>query len=183
MADKKQEQTGLEREYIVPLRKKVQKVPRYRRAKKAIKVIKEFLAKNMKVEERDLNKIKIDKYLNQEIWFRGIKNPPSKIKVKAIKKSDGIVYTELVDIPEKVKWDMEREKRLQQASEKVKKSKKQEEQKPEKTKEQSEETKEKEKASVEAGLKAQKQQAVNEKHTAKPKQPKQTQIHRKAMKK
>jgi len=39
----------------------------------------------MKIKNRDLKKIKIDKYLNEQMWFRGIKKPPVKIKVKAVK--------------------------------------------------------------------------------------------------
>ncbi|MDD2445137.1 MAG: 50S ribosomal protein L31e, partial [Candidatus Nanoarchaeia archaeon] len=90
----KEEKIELERVYIVPLRKGFLKVPQYKRAKKAVKTLKEFLAKHMKVENRDLNKVKIDIYLNNEIWFKGIKKPLSKVKVKA-KKINGIVYAEL----------------------------------------------------------------------------------------
>jgi len=100
----------IEREYIIPLRHDWMKVPRYRRTPRAIKFIKTFLAKHMKVEDRDIRKIKLDKYLNQELWFRGIQNPPHKIKVKVVKEN-GIVTAELVNIPEKVKFQMAREKR------------------------------------------------------------------------
>lgn len=99
----KEEKIELERVYIVPLRKGFLKVPQYKRAKKAVKTLKEFLAKHMKVENRDLNKVKIDIYLNNEIWFKGIKKPLSKVKVKA-KKINGIVYAELEDISDYVKW-------------------------------------------------------------------------------
>ena len=50
----------LEREYIIPLRAKCRVVPRYKKTNKAVKTVKEFLAKHMKVENRDLNKIKLD---------------------------------------------------------------------------------------------------------------------------
>jgi large subunit ribosomal protein L31e len=99
----KEEKIELERVYIVPLRKGFLKVPQYKRAKKAVKTLKEFLAKHMKVENRDLNNVKIDIYLNNEIWFKGIKKPLSKVKVKA-KKINGIVYAELEDISDYVKW-------------------------------------------------------------------------------
>src|SRR3989338_4675211 len=101
----------LEREYVIPLRRKWLKVPKYKRANKAIKSIKEFLARHMRVEERDLRKVKINKFLNQEIWFRGIKKPPARIKVKVKKLKNGDVYAELAEIPEKIKWDIERDKR------------------------------------------------------------------------
>ena len=103
--DNKKEVVELEREYIVPLKRGVLNVPQYRRAKKAVRVLKEFMVKHMKVRDRDLNKVKIDMYLNNELWFRGIKKPANKIKVKA-KKIDGIVYVELVDIPEAVGYKM-----------------------------------------------------------------------------
>ena len=41
----KEAKVVLEREYVVPLRRKVRLVPRYRRAKKAVRVLKEFIAK------------------------------------------------------------------------------------------------------------------------------------------
>src|SRR3989344_5060271 len=112
MADKKTEiQTEkIEREYIIPLRKEWMKVPRYKKAKKAVKAIREFLARHMKIRDRDLKKIKIDRYLNEEIWFRGIKNPPAKIKVKAIKEGE-IVRAELSEMPEKLKFKKLREER------------------------------------------------------------------------
>jgi len=103
--ENKKEVIELEREYIVPLKRGVLNVPQYRRAKKAIRVLKEFIAQHMQVRDRDLRKIKIDMYLNNELWFRGIKKPANKIKVKA-KKIDGIVYVELADIPEAVGYKM-----------------------------------------------------------------------------
>ena len=90
MANKKSE-NKIEREYVIPLREKSRVVARYKKTPKAIKTIKEFLAKHMKVENRDLNKIKIDKDLNQFLWARGIRKHPHKIKVKAIKKGENII--------------------------------------------------------------------------------------------
>ncbi len=92
------EKEKLEREYVIPLRNKWKRVPRYKRANKAVKAIKEFLAKHMKIRDRDLKKIKIDRYLNEEIWFRGIRKPPSRIKVKAVKEND-VVKAELYELP------------------------------------------------------------------------------------
>lgn len=103
----KEEKVELERVYVVPLRKGFLKVPKYKRAKKAVKTLKEFLAKHMKVENRDLNNVKVDIYLNNEIWFRGIKKPLHKIKVRA-KKINGVVYATLEDIPEYVKWNKQK---------------------------------------------------------------------------
>jgi len=84
----------LEREYIIPLRKEFQKAPKYKRAKKTIKALKEFLAKHMKSDN-----IKIGKYLNLKVWEHGIKNPPHKVKVKVEKFDDGLIKAELVGAP------------------------------------------------------------------------------------
>ena len=133
MAEIKTE-TKLEREYIIPLREQWKRVPRYKKANKAIKAIKEFLVKHMKIRDRDLRKIKIDKYLNEEIWFRGIKKPPARIKVKAIKDlGSGEFKVELVRMPEKLKFKKLREEKIEQKAaeigkEKAKKSEKKEDQ-------------------------------------------------------
>ena len=87
-----------EREYIVPLRRSFLKVQRYNRTSKAIKELKEFIARHMKVPERDLSKIKLDVHLNNELWFKGRKNPPSKIKVKAWRDGE-VIKVELTELP------------------------------------------------------------------------------------
>ena len=113
--DKKKGKKGevkveLEREYVVPLKRGVLNVPRYRRAKKAVRVLKEFMVRHMRVRDRDLGKVKVDINLNNEIWFRGIKKPMNKVKVKA-KKVDGIVYVELAEIPAVVGFKIAREEK------------------------------------------------------------------------
>lgn len=192
MADKKTETKAkaenVEREFIIPLRKRFNVVPRYRKTNKAIKAIKEFLVRHMKVYDRDLNKIKIDKYLNEQVWSRGIKNPPSKIKVKAIKDKDGIVRVELVDYPENLKFKkLFEEKREREGG--AGKKKKEEIKQPEENKDLKEEEvkKENEKEtsrSVEdAGKAMEKQEAkkMKQEPTYKVKQPKHQ--FRKALKK
>jgi len=187
--DKKEDLIELEREYIVPLKRGSLKVPRYKRAKKAVKVLKEFLAKHMKVENRDLRKVKIDINLNNEIWFRGIKKPTNKIKVKAVKKG-GIVYVELAEVPEVIKFKIARlEKRASEVTEAPKKEKEKVEEEKVADKdgdgvEDSTEEEEDKKAGEEKAAKTQKDTAKAQKHTAKAKtgkEEKQT-IHRKAMK-
>jgi len=155
----------LEREYIVPLRKEFKKVPEYRRARRAVKALMNFIAKHMKVEERDIRNVKIDKYLNEEIWFRGIRKPPAKIKVKAIKDSEGIVRVELVDIPDVVKFKIAREKREKDKVKKV--EKKVEKKKEEKTDEEKKDEKEKTEAGAEEAMKQAKSQAKEMKHETK----------------
>jgi large subunit ribosomal protein L31e len=164
----------LEREYIVPLRKGWLKVPKYKRGKKAVKTLKEFLARHMKVYDRDLRKIKVDIDLNNEIRFRGMKKPPAKIKVKAVKYDNGIVRVEIVDIPEHIKFKRLREEKKQTQLDK--KAEEKEEikkitQPPEKTKEKEEtqEAKEKEEATKDESLKLAKEQAKEMKHVTKEK--------------
>ena len=104
MAEKKQEtKTEMVREYVIPLRNEWRKVANYRRAGRAIKTIKKFIARHMKVPDRDVDKVKIDIYLNQEVWFKGKKKPPAKIKVRAIKEGD-VVKVVLLEMPISVKF-------------------------------------------------------------------------------
>jgi len=110
----------LEREYIIPLRKEWLKVPEYKRANKAIKAIKEFIVRHMKVYDRDLRKVKIDNILNNEIRFRGIRKPPLKVKVKASKFDDETVRVELVEIPKIIQYKLDRKKKQIEKSEKAK---------------------------------------------------------------
>lgn len=182
MAEKKD--TKIEREYVIPLREKFRKVPRYKKTNKAVKSIKEFLARHMKVYDRDLKKIKLDKHLNEFVWFRGIRNPPHKVKVKAIKEGD-IVRVELAEMPNKLKFKKLREEKIEKKAKEIVEGKKsmmekakEQLQKPkeEKKGEESEKAEEKEKktAVVEAGKEMEKAAAKQMKHQTKQntKQPK-----------
>ena len=81
----------IERIITVPL-KAAKMAPRSRRAKRAVKEVREFIARHMKAEE---DKIWIDTKLNEKLWERGIQNPPSRITVKATKFDDGTVEVTL----------------------------------------------------------------------------------------
>jgi large subunit ribosomal protein L31e len=98
-----------EREYIVPLRHGWLKVPVYKRANKAVKTLKEFISRHMKVYDRDLRKVKVETDLNNEIRFRGMTKPPAKIRVKAKRFDDGTVSVELVDLPKHIEFKRIRE--------------------------------------------------------------------------
>ena len=80
-----------ERIYNVPLRRGFQRAVSYKRAKKAVKTLKEFMARHMKC---DYENVKLGPIVNQEIWKRGIKSPPHHVKVTAIKEDD-VVTVEL----------------------------------------------------------------------------------------
>lgn len=166
---KKESKNIVEREYTIPLRREFMKVKRHKRTPKAVKAVKQFIAKHMKIENRDLKKVKVDKWLNNELWFRGIKNPPNKIKVKVIKEGD-IVKVSLVNIPEKIKYIIERENKDKKDQEKKKKPvEEKKENVDEKSKEEAREEKEKE-ASVMASKELQAEmQAKEQKHTSKQK--------------
>ena len=81
----------VERIYTVPLRN-ASLAPRTRRAKRAVKEVKVFLARHMKTEE---DKVWIDNPVNETIWARGIQKPPRRIRVKAIRFDDGVVEVSL----------------------------------------------------------------------------------------
>ncbi len=91
----------VERTYTIPLRREWLKSVRYKRAKKAVRAIREFLARHMKV--REIENIKLGKYLNMELWKHGIRNPPPRIKVNVTKDDKGVVMAELFGAPREVK--------------------------------------------------------------------------------
>jgi len=80
----------LERTYIIPLRREWLKVPMYKRSKKAVTALKQFVMKHMKTED-----VHIGKFVNEHIWQHGIRNPPGKVKVNCKKFADGRVAVEL----------------------------------------------------------------------------------------
>ena len=192
MAKTETKSEKIEREYIIPLRVKWKHVPRYKKTNRAVKAVKEFLVRHMTIRDRDLNKVRIDKLLNEYLWQRSIQNPPSKIKVKAVKEN-GIVRVEMAELPENLKFKKIRlENRDKKAVEVVDKKKSMldkfkesrdkkevsdknlpEENKAQETKEEVKEKEEKKAASVEASKELEKEMAKSEKHETRTKSPKQ----------
>lgn len=78
-----------ERLYIVPLAK-ARKGPRNKRAKKAIRYLKDYIMRHFKPES-----LVITQEVNERIWSRGIQKPPRKLKVRATKNIDGLVVVYL----------------------------------------------------------------------------------------
>ena len=68
-----------ERVVTVPLRD-VQAVAKHERAGKAMSVIRSHLAKHFDVDEDD---VRLDPSINESVWARGNKKPPSKLRVRA----------------------------------------------------------------------------------------------------
>ncbi len=138
-----------ERTYVIPLRKEFLKVPRYRRSRKAVTAIRQFVSKHMKVDD-----VKIGPYLNLNIWKHGKKNPPHKVKVKTFvekKDDEEFAKVELFGAPEEVKKEEKKKGLGEKIKEKVsgkKEVKKQENLEDIKPKEEKLVSKEKEKKNV-----------------------------------
>jgi len=88
----------LERVFTIPLTV-TKVVPRTKRAPRAIKEIKEYVRQHMTdkdaEKEEQEKEVWIDYRLNELIWSRGIENPPSKVRVKAIRFEDGLIEVSL----------------------------------------------------------------------------------------
>ena len=80
-----------ERIYTIPLRAAKQ-VPRWRRSKRAMSEIRQYLARHLNAER---DKVRLDRSINERIWEKGSSNPPNKIIVRAMKFEDGVVEAEL----------------------------------------------------------------------------------------
>lgn len=83
MADKVEK---IERTYTIPLRREFLKVPKYKRAEKASRAVREFLVKHMKCPT-----VSIGKHLNEALWVHGMRNPPSRVKVTVIKQDQKVI--------------------------------------------------------------------------------------------
>jgi large subunit ribosomal protein L31e len=90
----KEKKIVLERKYTINVRHDIIRVPQYKRAKKAITGIREFLVRHMKSDN-----IKIGKYLNLKVWEHGIKNPAIRYKIIAKKDEEGKVTAEIEGAP------------------------------------------------------------------------------------
>ena len=81
----------LERVYTINLGK-VKLSQSQHRAVRAINMIKEFARHHMKVEE-----IKIEEELAHQVWARGVRRPPRKIRVRMTKTDDGYILVSKYD--------------------------------------------------------------------------------------
>ncbi|RME78965.1 MAG: 50S ribosomal protein L31e [Methanobacteriota archaeon] len=85
--EKKTEKKAEERLYTFNLRDAYRK-PRKRRAKTAVKILKELIARHAKTGE-----VRISNALNALIWKHSANKPPRKVKVK-VSKADGTAKAE-----------------------------------------------------------------------------------------
>ena len=76
---------------VIPLRG-ARLAPRSRRTERAVKEVRAAIMRHMKA---DAEPVWIDTTVNEKLWENGIRNPPSKITVKAVKFDDGLVEVSL----------------------------------------------------------------------------------------
>lgn len=78
-----------EKVYTIPLRHVWVVTPRGKRAPRAVRDVRDYVARHMKADE-----VAVSNEINSEIWGRGINKPPRKITVRAVKDKEGkvIIY-------------------------------------------------------------------------------------------
>lgn len=101
----------LERVYTINLGK-VLLSPDNQRSKRAINMIKEFARHHMKTED-----VKIDEDLAHQVWARGIKHPPRKIRVRMTKTEEGHVL--IAPYEEEIETKVSKEEKSSKLKEKV----------------------------------------------------------------
>ncbi|MEM2739253.1 MAG: 50S ribosomal protein L31e [Candidatus Bathyarchaeia archaeon] len=79
-----------ERIYTIPLRD-AWRAPWTDRAPTAVKIVKRFIERHLRVEAEEGSRVRISEELNRLIWSRGREKPPRRVKVRVVKEED--VYT------------------------------------------------------------------------------------------
>ena len=88
----------LERIYTVPLRKAFDYL-RTRRVERAVKLLRAFMARHFKVEEKS---VRISEGVNSLLWRDSIQKPPRRIKIRGVL-ADGMVKAWLIGEEEELK--------------------------------------------------------------------------------
>jgi len=101
--EKAEEEIVEERIYTIPL-DRAWIMPPNRRAPRAMRIIRSFIMKHMKVgvrkeegEEEEPKRLTISNEVNERVWSRGIEKPPRKIRVRATKDKEGNVTVYLAE--------------------------------------------------------------------------------------
>ena len=101
--EKAEEEIVEERIYTIPL-DRAWIMPPNRRAPRAMRIIRSFIMKHMKVgvrkeegEEEEPKRLTISNEVNERVWGRGIEKPPRKIRVRATKDKEGNVTVYLAE--------------------------------------------------------------------------------------
>ena len=76
-----------ERTYMLPFQK-VWRMPRQARAPKAARMLREYVQRHMKVK---VEEVLISNEVNEQIWAKGITNPPRRLRVRMVKDKEGMV--------------------------------------------------------------------------------------------
>jgi len=94
-----------ERTYTVPL-SKAWIMPPSKRAPRAMRILKSFIIKHMKLEKRteaeegeeeEPKRLVVSNEVNERIWSRSIEKPPRKLRVRAAKDKEGNVTVYLAE--------------------------------------------------------------------------------------
>ena len=93
-----------ERIYTIPLGKAWVRPPK-KRAPRAMRIIKDFVTKHMKMDMRpdveeekgEMPRLIITNDVNEKVWSRSIEKPPRKIRVRAAKDNEGNVTVFLAE--------------------------------------------------------------------------------------
>ncbi len=81
-------------------------MPPNKRAPKAMRIIKDFVKRHMKLEtgkesadeeESETRRLIVSNEVNEKVWSRGIEKPPRKIRIRATKDKDGNVTVYLAE--------------------------------------------------------------------------------------
>ncbi len=102
---KEEEEIVEERIYTVPLSKAWIMPPR-KRAPRAMRILRSFVLKHMKLEakketeeeeEEEIAQLVISNEVNEKVWSRGIEKPPRKVRIRAAKDKEGNVTVYLAE--------------------------------------------------------------------------------------
>lgn len=80
----------IERTYTIPLRKETAKASTKHKTQKAVRAVRQYVAKHMKVKQ-----VGLGAELNELLWSRGIESPPGKVTV-SVRKDDDKAFANLV---------------------------------------------------------------------------------------
>jgi len=102
--EKVEEEIVEERVYTIPLGK-AWIMPPNKRAPRAMRMIRSFVVKHMKLEarkegeeEEEPRRLVISNEVNERVWVRGIEKPLRKIRIRAAKDKEGNVTVYLAEI-------------------------------------------------------------------------------------
>ena len=105
LKEEAEEEIVEEKFYTIPLGK-AWLMPPNKRAPKAMRIIRDFVKRHMKLEARkegeeeeevEPKRLIISNDVNERVWSRGIEKPPRKIRVRAAKDKDGNVTVYLAE--------------------------------------------------------------------------------------